>query len=190
MLHHPYFRYSKLHTLNYTTYFIVASQNVSMEEEVFCASDDASSELVTEDDDDDSSLDNFLQRLKGRTATVQTIPEVTSATTQTILKEGIPFQEKILRVSRNVERDVMSLIAPRGRPTTQDPTFFTAPPRRTVQLVARPSSARVPETKKRVMPKPKLKRRNSVTTNNVSRPSLYTPKVEPRKKIAHELPWY
>jgi len=161
---------------------------VSVEEEsAYCTDDDASSELVVEEDDDDSSLDNFLQRLKGRTATVQTAPELASSTTQTIPKVEKPFREKVLRVSRSVDQEVLSLIAPRGRPKTQDPTFFTAPPLRTVQLVMRPSSARVPETKRKVTPK---RRSTTIVTNNASRPPLYAPKVEPRKKITHELPWY
>ena len=157
-----------------------------MEEESVYSTDDASSEFVEEEDDDDSSLDNFLQRLKGRTATVQTAPELASSTTQTMPKVEKPFREKALRVSRSVDQEVLSLIAPRGRSSTRDPTFFTAPPRRTVQLVMRPNSARVPETKRKVTPK----RRSTVATNNASRPPLYAPKVEPRKKITHELPWY
>jgi len=163
----------------------INSNNVSVDElSVPCS--ETSSEY-SEDDGDDSSLDNFLQRLRGRTSAVQTVAEKTSSTTQTTQKEEKPFHEKILRVSRSADREVLAVLAPRER-RTDDPAFFSAPPRRTVQLLARPSTARAPEAKRRVSPPP---RRKSATSLSVARPRpIYTPKVEPRKIVQHNLPWY
>lgn len=147
---------------------------------------DTSSEY-SEDDGDDSSLDDFLRRLEGRTAAVQTVPEKTSSTTQTAQREEKPFRERVLRVSQSVDRDVLAVLGPRNR-RTDNPAFFSAPPRRTVQLQVRPSTARRPEPR-RTSPPPV--RRQSASQPGAARPRpLYTPKVEPRKTVQHNLPWY
>lgn len=163
------------------------SNNVSMEEECVKSDSESSCSVWEDDSGDDSSLDNFLNRLNSRFSATQTISEKVSSMTQTTPKEDKAFREKIVRVSRAVEREIVTVLAPRNR-SVDDPAFFSVSPHKAVSLLSRPSTGHAHEPKRKASPLPR--RKSSVSHAARPRQPLYAPKLEPRKVVTHNLPWY